>query len=565
MVQERKGIPAAPGLAKGPALQWDPVPLQVPRFTPSEGAAEKARLLAGRRTAAEQLHALRAQVTEEAGPAEAALFEAQAMFLDDGALVGKAVAEIESGLNAEAAWYDACEFFATQLENLPDETLRARSADVRDVARRVIEILTGVKPRTALPAKAILLARDLSPSQTAGLDKEKVLAFCTAEGGPTSHTAILAKALGIPAVVGLGEDILGIPDGTPLLVDGTTGLVASNPTTSLVADFETRILADRDQRRRDGKLAFQPAITRDGHRVEIVANAGNLEDARLALQHGAEGIGLLRTEFLFLQRSQPPDEETQFGAYGAILELMGDRPVVARTQDIGGDKEVSYYDFGPEANSFLGYRAIRISLDHPEEFKTQLRALLRAGAGHTLSIMFPMIATLAEARRAREFTREAQAELDSRHIARAQGAQVGIMVEVPSVVTMVDQFAREVDFFSIGTNDLTQYTFAAERGNKRLSGLNDPCHPAILRQIERVVQAAHAQGKWVGLCGEMAGDIEAIPILLGLGVDELSMSPSLIPRAKRVVRSWLFSDAVSLAQQALQLESAREVRYMVVS
>lgn len=563
MGEELKGIPAAPGLAKGSALHWDQGPLQIPRFTPADQQVEKARLLAARRVAEEQLRALAEQVVEQVGAEEAALFEAQAMFLDDAALVGKAEAEIESGVNAERAWFTASEYFAIQLENLPDETLRARSADVRDVGRRVIEILTGVTVTTALTEKAVLLARDLAPSQTAALDKSKVLAFCTAEGGPTSHTAILAKALGIPAVVGLGEGILGISDGTVLLVDGTSGLVVPDPTTDLLAGFEKRILAESEQHIQDAGLAFQPAITLDGHRVEIAANVGSVEDARLAIAHGAEGIGLLRTEFLFLNRSQPPDEQTQFTACRTILKLMGTLPVVVRTLDIGGDKEVPYYNFGPEANPFLGYRAIRISLDHPEEFKTQLRALLRAGSGHEIRIMFPMIATLDETRRAKDLLVEAAAELVSRGVEHAQGVQVGIMVEIPSVVTMVEQFATQVDFFSIGTNDLTQYTFAAERGNKRLSHLNDPCHPAILRQIEHVVRAAHAREKWVGLCGEMAGDVEAIPVLLGLGVDEFSLSPSLIPRAKQIVRSWSLSESQILAHQVLQLESAEVVRQTV--
>lgn len=563
MIGEFKGIPAAPGLAKGPALPWDPGSVQVPRFTPSNVQAEKTRLQEARRVAAEQLSALATEVKEQVGAAEAALFEAQAMFLEDTALVSRAETEIGSGVNAEAAWYHACEFFAMQLESLPDETLRARSADVRDVGRRVIELLTGATSKTMLVAKAILIARDLAPSQTASLDKEKVLAFCTAEGGPTSHTAILAKALGIPAVVGLGAGILDIPEGTILLVDGTTGLVAANPDMDQLTDFEKRILTEREQRHIDTELAHQPAITRDGLRVEVAANVGSVEDARLAIQYGAEGIGLLRTEFLFLNRTQPPEEQTQLSACQAILDLMGERPVVARTLDIGGDKELSYYDFGREANPFLGYRAIRISLDHPEVFKTQLRALLRAGFGHELRIMFPMIATLDEAQQAKDLLQEAMVELSSKNIEHKMDAQVGMMVEIPSVVTMIDQFAALVDFFSIGTNDLTQYTFAAERGNKRLSHLNDPCHPAILRQIERVVQAAHRHGRWVGVCGEMAGDPDAIPLLLGLGIDELSMSPSLIPRAKQVVRSWALSTVQPLAQQALQLESAGEVRQTV--
>jgi phosphoenolpyruvate-protein phosphotransferase len=562
-MKELRGIPAARGLARGTSRQWKDASFKIPTYTPADLGAEKARLIGARQEAESQLHSLSAQVSKQVGEADAALFEAQAMFLNDPVLVSKAESEIGKGLNAEQAWHQASEYFAGKLESLPDETLRARSADVRDVGRRVIEILLGVRSRLALENQTILLARDLAPSQTAALDTSKVLAFCTAEGGPTSHTAILAKALGIPAVVGIGDELFEIPDGTMVLVDGTTGLIASDPTPELLADFDQRIRTENEVREREAESASQPAVTKDGHRMEVVANVGSIEDARKALEFGAEGIGLLRTEFLFLNRSQPPDEGTQFSAYSTILGLMEKRPVVVRTLDVGGDKEVPYYDFGAEANPFLGYRAIRISLDHPGGFKSQLRALLRAGAGHDIRIMFPMIATLAEVCEAKKLLEEARTELRTNNTEMANEVQVGIMVEIPSVALLAEQFAPEVDFFSLGTNDLTQYTFAAERGNKRVAHLSDPCHPAILRQIERVVQAAHAQGKWVGVCGEMAGDLQAIPILLGLGVDELSMAPAQIPSAKQIICKWSIVAAQELAQQVLDLGSADAVRKAV--
>ena len=563
MTEEFKGVPAARGLAKGIALQWKEADYKISVFTPADLGAEKKRLADARRKAEGQLQTLFMQISKDVGDAEAALFEAQAMFLNDTVLVTKAEDAIDMGVNAEHAWQSACEHFATQLENLPDETLSARSADVRDVGRRVIEILLGIQSTVVLTEQAIILARDLAPSQTAALDTSKVLAFCTVEGGPTSHTAILAKSLGIPAVVGMGETILEISDGTMLLVDGGNGLVVSNPTSSLLANFDERIQAEREQRVQEAESAFQPAITKDGHHIEVVANVGNVEDARKALEYGAGGIGLLRTEFLFLNRSQLPDENTQFAAYKTILDLMGSRPVVVRTLDVGGDKDVPYYDFGAEANPFLGYRAIRISLDKPEDFKAQLRALLRAGAGHDLRIMFPMIATLDEVRQGKVLLEEARDELRSEGIAMADRLQLGIMVEIPAVAITAEQFAPEVDFFSVGTNDLTQYTFAAERGNKRVTHLNDPCYPAVLRQIEIVVKAAHTQGKWVGVCGEMGGDPQAIPILLGLGVDELSMSPAQIPSAKRVIRKWSFGETRDLVKRALNLDSAGSVRRSV--
>ncbi len=563
MVEELKGIPAAPGFAKGPAFQWDQPALEIPDYVPVEKKIEVERLSKARQLAAVQLEELADDTARHLGEAEAALFEAQAMFAQDTALIKRAEDTILTGVNAERAWQEACEFFAAQLESLPDETFQARSADVRDVAKRVIGNLLGVEFGIQIDHPVVLVAADLAPSQTVRLDRAKVLAFCTAEGGPTSHTAILAKALGIPAVVGLGKNLFAIPDETMLLVDGSSGTLLANPAPDLLAEFEQRIQFDHEQRQQEISLSAEPALTMDGERVEVVANVGNVEDARLGLENGAEGIGLLRTEFLFLNRNQAPDEQTQYRAYRTILNLMAKRPVVVRTLDIGGDKEVPYYNFGRDANPFLGYRAIRISLDRPEEFKVQLRALLRAGAGHDLRVMFPMISTLDEVRQAKALFNEAVGALIANKEEFALGVQVGIMVEIPSVSLLAERFAREVDFFSVGTNDLTQYTLAAERGNPRLSHLNDACHPAVLYQIHQVVQAAHGHGKWVGVCGELAGDPQAIPLLLGLGVDELSISPALIPHAKHVIRKWDSREAKKLAVRALNLESAAEVRLAV--
>lgn len=565
MGTELRGIPAAPGLAKGAVARWDQPTLEIPSFVPLDARAEVQRLARARRSASSELQALAKRTAQQAGRSEAGVFEAQAMFLDDSALVGRAEDLILTGVNAEQAWQQASEHFAVQLEALPDETLRARSADVRDVARRVVENLLGVRSQFRLEAPAVLLARDLAPSQTAGLQRSMVLAFCTAEGGPTSHTAILAKAFGIPAVVGLGAALMEVAEGTPVLVDGTAGEVVVDPAPGALAGFERRMREDDERRAQEAGQAHLPAVTADGHRVEVVANVGGLEDAQAALENGAEGIGLLRTEFLFLNRDTPPDEATQTRAYEALFRVMGERPVVVRTLDIGGDKEVAYYDFGREANPFLGFRAIRISLERPEEFKVQLRALLRAGAGHDLRVMFPMVATLEEARRARALLEGEARGLKAAGEPCAQRFQVGIMVEIPSVALLAEAFASEVEFFSVGTNDLTQYTLAAERGNPRLAALSDACHPAVLLQIARVVEAAHARGKWVGVCGELAGDPQAIPLLVGLGVDELSMASASIPRAKSVVRGLTLPAARALAQRALALESAAAVREAVAA
>ncbi len=558
-----KGIGASPGLAKGMAFRWDAASREIPRYVPQDLSVEKQRLADARRLAITQLKQLVEHVSSEASALEAAVFEAQMMFLDDPALVNKAEAEIDSVLNAEAAWNAATEYFARSLESLSDETLRARSADVRDVGRRVVAILCGdqIPPTPVKPV--IVIARDLAPSETASLMRSKVLAICTAEGGPSSHTAILAKAMGIPAVVALGQELLNLKNDELVLVDGSAGTVFTAPDKTAERAFDEKVSLEGQWKSAELERAQEPAYTSDGHHVEVVANIGNVEDATLALHQGAEGVGLLRTEFLFLNRKEPPDEETQLAAYTSILEQMGTRPVVARTLDVGGDKEVSYYDYGLEANPFLGFRAIRISLDRPEDFKVQLRALLRAGPGHNLRIMFPMIATLEEVTRAKMLFNQARVEVSRRDKVPAENLQVGIMVEIPSVTLLADRFASEVDFFSVGTNDLTQYVLAAERGNKRLSYLNDPCHPAVLRAIERVTDAAHRLGKWVGVCGEMAGDPEAIPLLVGLGADELSMAPPLIPHAKEVIRHWSRSDAQVVAHRALDLDGADAVRQAV--
>jgi phosphotransferase system enzyme I (PtsI) len=412
---------------------------------------------------------------------------------------------------------------------------------------------------------SVVVARDLAPSQTAGLRRDLVLGFCTAEGGPTSHTAILARALGLPAVVGLGRQVLSVPPGAILLVDGSEGVVVADPSKGEAEAFQERGRAEGERAQAELARAGEPAVTLDGRRVEVVANVGSPEDAATALRCGAEGIGLLRTEFLYLERREAPSEDEQTAAYDSILDVMGPRPVVARTLDVGGDKALPYLDLGREANPFLGWRAIRMCLDRPEFFLTQLRALLRAGAGHDLRVMFPMIAALEEIRKARELLGEARRQLEAESKPHADSIQVGIMVEVPSVAVLADLFAREVDFFSIGTNDLTQYTLAAERTNDRVAHLSDALHPAVIRQIAQVIRAGHERGIWVGVCGELAGDPEGIPILLGLGLDEFSMAAPLIPRAKGILRSWSSGAAQRLAETALHLDTAPAVRMLVRS
>lgn len=558
-----KGIPASGGIRLGPAFVFPDQELKPERRTVQDVDAEWQRLERALEVAAGQLEALRAKTEAEAGAEEAAIFGAHVLFLKDPTLLDTVRKTIrEEKRNAEAAWSSGTEGYARQLEAMGDSYFSARAADVRDVGRRVLRALMGLEEAdlSDLRQPSVVLARDLTPSDTARLDKSLVLAFCTAEGGPTSHTAILAKALRLPAVVGLGPALLEVTGSTPLLVDGEAGEVVVEPDEATRRVYEARARQEDARAKVELEAAHQPAVTRDGHAVEVVANVGNLEDAEIALEYGAEGIGLLRTEFLYLDRQTAPDEERQFSAYEAILDAMATRPVVVRTLDVGGDKELPYLDLGQEANPFLGWRAIRMCLDQPDFFKTQLRALLRASPGHDLRIMFPMIATLDEVRRAKALLQEAKEEVLEAGHQVAGRIQVGIMVEVPSVAVLADLFAKEVDFFSIGTNDLTQYTMAAERTNERVAHLGDACHPAVLRQVERVIAVGHQAGRWVGVCGELAGDADAVPILLGLGLDEFSMAPGSIPRAKAIVRRWTLEGAQGLAAQILALDSAEAVR-----
>jgi phosphoenolpyruvate-protein phosphotransferase len=563
-----KGVPASPGIAIGPAFRYAQHSPQVERRVVADPEEEWKRLEAALSTAAGQLEELKVRAAQSAGEEEAAIFDAHLLILRDPTLLESVrQAMTEQKINVEAAWMEAIESSAAALEALQDAYFRARGADVRDVGQRVLRLLLGVEESdlSSFREPAIVVATDLTPSDTVRLDKSLVLGFCTAQGGATSHTAILAKALGLPAVVGAGPEVETIRSGDPLLLDGEAGEVVVSPDEETTRHYAERRRTSLATASREREHARQPAITPDGKQVEVVANIGGVDEARIAIEFGAEGVGLLRTEFLYLDRQTAPSEEEQFQAYRTILEVMERRPVVVRTLDVGGDKPLPYLDLGHEANPFLGWRAIRMCLDRPDFFKVQLRALLRASPGHDLRIMFPMIADIEEVRRARAFLDEARSEVLAQGQAVAEHIQVGIMVEIPSVAMLADHFAREVDFFSIGTNDLTQYTLAADRTHAKLAHLSDPCHPAVLREIDRVINAAHERGIWVGLCGEMAGDPEAAPLLLGLGLDEFSMAPSSVPGAKTVLRRWSFAKAQELARQALDLPTAAEVRALVRS
>lgn len=559
-----QGLPASPGIALGPARLFRAAAPDIPTHTIADPQAEWEALTAALEKTRAQIWATRDAVARRADAYAAAIFEAHLLFLDDEALRAPARAAIfDERLNAAAAWHRAVESVAADYRALDDDYLRARAADVSDVGRQTLLNLLAKRNPDSAPAlngPGILIAADLAPADTARLDPKLVLGICTAFGGPTSHSAILARTFGIPAIAGLGEAILDIADGTLLIMDGGHGQVWPAPDPELTAEYSRRAEAARLAQAEAQAAGAHPAVTRDGRRIEVAANIGSVADARAAGAAGVEGVGLFRTEFLFLDRQTAPDEEEQFNIYRAAAEALGGRPVIIRTLDVGGDKPLPYLDLGREANPFLGWRAIRLCLAQPEFFKIQLRAIVRAAAHFPIKIMFPMIATLAEWRAARSLLAEARHEVEQAGHSVPERIEIGIMVEIPAAALQAAHFAAEVDFFSIGTNDLTQYTLAAERGNPRVASLADAFQPAVLELIYQVSEAAHAHGKWVGVCGEMAGDPMAVPLLVGLGIDELSMALPAIPRAKQLIRALDYNTARAQAQSALKLESADAVR-----
>ena len=549
------GVAGAPGMAIGPIYQFRRAAIIVQAHAVGV-LEEQTRLQAALAEAREQLVALHEQVSLRTGAAEAAIFYVHLEILDDPDLLDRVRAQIADQRSAAEAWQAAIDERATLLAGLSDALLAERATDVRDVGERVLRVMVGgATSAPALPeGQFILVANDLTPSETAALDPARVLGFCTAVGGPQAHTAILARALGLPAVVSAGARVLDLPNQTPVVLDGQSGTLTIAPDTAEIARARAEMQVFQARRAAAAAAAGDPAITLDGHRVEIVANIANVEDARRAAASGAEGVGLLRTEFLFLERTEAPTEDEQFAIYRDIAQALDGRPIIVRTLDIGGDKPLPYLDLPAEENPFLGERGIRLCLAHPELLKQQLRAILRAAAFGPLRIMFPMIADIAEVRAASAMVDQLRAEL------HAPAVEIGIMVEVPSAAVMADLLAHEVDFFSIGTNDLTQYTLAMDRTHPKLALQADGLHPAVLRLIERTVQGAHAAGKWVGVCGELGSDPQAVPILVGLGVDELSISVPAIPLVKDQIRSLTLAQCRERATQALACASASAVR-----
>ncbi|GIO60460.1 phosphoenolpyruvate--protein phosphotransferase [Paenibacillus cineris] len=562
MSQLLTGVPASPGIAIAKAYRLE-VEESIPQQRKvDDPAAEQQRLRSAVDAAKADIDRIRETTLERLGPQKAEIFEAHLFLLDDPDLIDTTMDQIESdGVNAEYALYEVASSIIEALQSMDNEMLRERAADVKDITGRVISKLEGREHSalSELSAETILIAKDLTPSDTAQLNLEFVRGFVTEIGSRTSHSAIMARSLELAAVVGTGADASAIRTGDMIILDATAGQVIVNPSDEQLREYSTRKAEYEEYKTRMRSYVDRPSVTADGVQVELASNIGGIDDLEKVLANGADGIGLFRTEFLYMGRSSFPSEEEQYSVYKHVLEKMNGKRVVIRTLDIGGDKELPYLQLPKEMNPFLGQRAIRLCLDKEDLFRTQLRALLRASMHGKLAIMFPMIAVLGELREAKRILAEERAKLEQEGTKVSDTLEVGIMIEIPAAAIAADVLAKEVDFFSIGTNDLIQYTMAADRMNESVAYLYQPHHPSILRLVQLVIQAANRHGKWAGMCGEMAGDSAAIPLLLGLGLYEFSMSASSVLPARELISRLSREEWAGLAEQAIGMSTQQEV------
>ncbi|EOG3071674.1 phosphoenolpyruvate-protein phosphotransferase PtsI [Salmonella enterica] len=562
------GILASPGIAFGKALllKEDEIVIDRKKISADKVDQEVERFLSGRAKASAQLEAIKTKAGETFGEEKEAIFEGHIMLLEDEELEQEIIALIkDKHMTADAAAHEVIEGQATALEELDDEYLKERAADVRDIGKLLLRNILGLAiiDLSAIQEEVILVAADLTPSETAQLNLQKVLGFITDAGGRTSHTSIMARSLELPAIVGTGSVTSQVKNGDYLILDAVNNQVYVNPTNDVIEQLRAVQEQVATEKAELAKLKDLPAITLDGHQVEVCANIGTVRDVEGAERNGAEGVGLYRTEFLFMDRDALPTEEEQFAAYKAVAEACGSQAVIVRTMDIGGDKELPYMNFPKEENPFLGWRAVRIAMDRKEILRDQVRAILRASAFGKLRIMFPMIISVEEVRALRKEIEIYKQELRDEGKAFDESIEIGVMVETPAAATIARHLAKEVDFFSIGTNDLTQYTLAVDRGNDMISHLYQPMSPSVLNLIKQVIDASHAEGKWTGMCGELAGDERATLLLLGMGLDEFSMSAISIPRIKKIIRNTNFEDAKVLAEQALAQPTTDELMTLV--
>ena len=562
------GIPASPGIVFGKALvlKEEKIVLDFQKISEDQIESEVARFYAGREAAVEQLNSIHQRALKSLGEEKATIFEGHLMILEDEELEEEIIDYLRSNkVNASVAASKIIDQQVEMLSEIDDEYLKERAGDIRDIGNRLIKNILGmhIVDLGDITEESILVAYDLTPSETAQLNLEKVLGFITDIGGRTSHTSIMARSLELPAIVGTNDVTARVNTGDYLILDAVNNRVYVNPTQAEIDELKTLEAKLAEEKAELAKLKDLPAVTLDGHKVDVVANIGTIRDCEGAHRNGAAGVGLYRTEFLFMDRDQLPSEEEQFIAYKEVVEAMEGRLVVLRTMDIGGDKELPYLNLPKEMNPFLGWRAVRIALDRREILHAQLRAVLRASAFGKLAVMFPMIISVEEIRELKFVLETLKAELRVEGKAFDENIQVGVMVETPSAAVNAKFLAKEVDFFSIGTNDLTQYTLAVDRGNELISHLYNPMSPSVLGLIKQVIDASHAEGKWTGMCGELAGDERATLLLLGMGLDEFSMSAISVPRIKKLIRHVNYQEVKALADEALQKPTAAEIEQLI--
>ena len=564
------GIPASPGIAFGKALllKEDEIVINQGKIAADQIDIEINRFLEARTKSAAQLEAIKEMAGRTFGEEKEAIFEGHIMLLEDEELEGDIRSFIKDNkASADKAIYEVIEQYAKMMADLDDPYLRERATDFRDIGTRLVKNVLGIAVvnLSTIDEEVILVAKDLTPSETAQINLKYVLGFVTDIGGRTSHTSIMARSLELPAIVGTNDITERVKNGDMLILDALNNQIIINPSAEQLTkskEFQAQFQAEKDEL---AKLKDLPATTLDGHQVEVCANIGTVKDTEGAIRNGAEGVGLYRTEFLFMDRDALPTEDEQFKAYKEVAEAMPDQPIIVRTMDIGGDKELPYMNFPKEMNPFLGWRAVRIFFDREDIMNAQLRAILRASAFGKLRIMFPMIISVEEFRSLKGTVEKLQAELRTEGKAFDESIEVGVMIETPAAAVMAHHLAKEVDFFSIGTNDLTQYTLAVDRGNEMISAMYNPLSPSVLTLIKMVIDASHDNGKWTGMCGELAGDERATLLLLGMGLDEFSMSSISVPRVKKLIRNTNFEDVKAMADQALSYATAAEIEACVDS
>ncbi|KRQ86153.1 Phosphoenolpyruvate-protein phosphotransferase [Caloramator mitchellensis] len=532
-----KGVAASTGIAIGKVLVLKEGKKDIEKYEVTDVKSELLRFKKALEKAKQEIAEIKENAEKNFGEERAMIFEAHLMILEDEEFKGSIEGKIQEGINGEYAIKETVEIFENIFLSMDNEYMRERAADIKDVGYRVIKILQGEDSNLLkdLKERCIVVAKDLTPSDTAQLKREYVLGFITELGGKTSHSAIIARALEIPAVSGIENAAEILKTGDFIILDGVNGIIYINPDEKLINEYQEKV--EIESKLKNELLIYKDkeAITRDGKRIEIAANISSKDEIEIALKYGADGIGLFRTEFLFMNRETPPTEDEQFETYKYVLEKMDNKPVVIRTLDIGGDKKISYIDVGTEMNPFMGLRGIRLCFERLDLFKSQLRALLRASLYGNLKIMFPMISSQDEIIKAKKILEECKNEVVNQGYNISNNIEIGIMIEIPSAAIISDLLAKEVNFFSIGTNDLIQYTIAVDRMNEKVSNLYEPSHPAVLRLIKMVIDNAHREGKWAGMCGEMASDVNLIPLLIDYGIDELSMSAPSILTVKKVI------------------------------